>query len=86
MSLPTVPKSCPVDRGDNAEAPNRERKPLGPVREAMWHFRGARYKYYIEENGKKVSTRSLAGDLAPARPVPDSAFRTPRSAFFPCSS
>ncbi len=35
----------------------------GEIRQVTWHFRNARYNYYIEENGKKVSTRYLAADL-----------------------
>jgi hypothetical protein len=35
----------------------------GPIRQVVWHFKHARYNYYIEENGKKVSTRYYADDL-----------------------
>ncbi len=35
----------------------------GEIRQVIWHFRNARYNDYIEENGKKVSTRYLAADL-----------------------
>ena len=38
----------------------------GTIREVVWHFKDARYNYYIEESGKKVSTRYLAADLKPA--------------------
>ena len=35
----------------------------GAIREVIWHFKDGCYNYYIEENGKKVSTRYLAIDL-----------------------
>jgi hypothetical protein len=41
----------------------------GTIREVIWHFRDARYNYYIEENGKKVSTRYTADDLELVTPA-----------------
>jgi hypothetical protein len=40
----------------------------GTIRKVIWHDKDARYNYYIEENGKKVSTRYLAVDLESVPP------------------
>jgi hypothetical protein len=38
---------------------------IGCVRRIVWHYKDQRYNYYIDENGKVVSKRYLAEDLAP---------------------
>ena len=42
----------------------------GTIRQVIWHAKAARYNYYIEEDGKKVSTRYLTVDLEPVPPAP----------------
>lgn len=52
--------------GDRVRVVWSERHPtphVGTVREVIWHFKDARYNYYIEEHGRKVSTRYIAADL-----------------------
>jgi hypothetical protein len=38
----------------------------GTVREVIWHFKLCRFHYYLEEGGRKLSTRYAAEDLQPA--------------------
>ncbi|WP_414737867.1 DUF6960 family protein [Gemmata algarum] len=60
---------CPEFRiGDRVRvvSSDRHRSPhAGTIREVVWHHKDARYNYYIEERGHKVSTRYLAVDLEP---------------------
>jgi hypothetical protein len=42
----------------------------GIVRQVFWHYKDGRYYFYIEENGKKVSTRYFAVDLEPVEATP----------------
>jgi hypothetical protein len=43
---------------------DRNRTPhVGEVREVIWHFKDARYNYYLSEGGKKVHKRYFAEDL-----------------------
>jgi hypothetical protein len=44
----------------------RNRTPhTGTIRDIIWHFKQARYSYYLEEVGKKVSKRYFEEDLEP---------------------
>jgi hypothetical protein len=44
----------------------RNRTPhTGTIREIIRHFQQARYNYYLEEGGKKVSKRYCEEDLEP---------------------
>ncbi|MCI0705624.1 MAG: hypothetical protein L0241_31580 [Planctomycetia bacterium] len=38
----------------------------GTIRDVIWHGKDGCWNYYIEEDGKKVSTRYLASDLESA--------------------
>jgi hypothetical protein len=51
------------DRVRVAPSDRHQTPRTGTIRQVIWHSRDARYNYYIEENGKKVSTRYLADDL-----------------------
>lgn len=43
----------------------RNRTPhVGTVREIVWHYKDARYEYFIEDSGRRVSKRYFAEDLA----------------------
>ena len=45
----------------------RNRTPhAGTVRQVIWHHKDARYHYYLEEGGRRVSKRYLAEDLETA--------------------
>ena len=35
----------------------------GTVRQAIWHFKDARYNYYLEVDGRSVSKRYYGSDL-----------------------
>jgi len=36
---------------------------VGEVHQVVWHFKDARYNYYLSADGKKISKRSFAEDL-----------------------
>ena len=42
----------------------------GFIRDVIWHGKHRAYNYYLEENGKKVSTRYYALDLEPVNEPP----------------
>ena len=45
----------------------RNRTPhSGAVREVIWHHKDARFGYYIEDSGRRVSKRYFAEDLEAA--------------------
>lgn len=35
----------------------------GTIRGVIWHFKGRRYNYYLEEGGNKISKRYYDSDL-----------------------
>jgi hypothetical protein len=45
--------------GGNNQTPH-----VGTVRDVVWHFKDNRYNYYLIEDGKNISKRYLAEDLA----------------------
>ncbi len=44
----------------------RNRTPhQGSIRQVIWHYKGGRYNYYLEEKGKAISKRYYEDDLEP---------------------
>jgi hypothetical protein len=50
---------------------DRNRTPhTGTIIQAVWHFKDAKWHYYLDENGRKVSKRYAADDLDMIAPPP----------------
>ncbi len=63
MANPPPPEYAVGDQVRVVPSDHHSTQHTGTIREVIWHFKDGCYNYYIEENGKKVSTRYLAADL-----------------------